>query len=197
MKRLAPLFIVLLLAAVTYATSSTPGQPPTSVPTSDSAPAPASATAAATTNKPTSQPADNEARVIRIVDGDSMFITYQGERREMRLMGIDAPEGRQEWGEEARDYTHDWTEGKTLQLTFGSRQTDKYDRLLAYVWDGDRLLNLEIVRDGFALPYMLKKHEPYFKEINHALKEAKYEGTGFWKQGGLKMEPRIWRKKHK
>lgn len=146
----------------------------------------------------TAQPVHaDEASVIRIIDGDSMIVKLNGHPAELRLMGIDAPEYRQEWGEEAENFSYDWTRGQVLTLTYGPRRTDQYNRLLAYVWNGDRMLNEELVRNGLALPYMLKKNDPYYKRINAALRDAKQKDAGFWQQGGLEMEPRIWRRKHR
>lgn len=125
-----------------------------------------------------------------------MLVEHQGQRIELRLMGIDAPEIKQTWGSEAKNFTARWVESSPLQLSFGTRRIDCYGRLLAYVWKGEQLLNEDIVKNGLALPYMLNKNDPLHSRIHKALHEAKAKKTGFWKNGGLDLYPWQWRKAH-
>lgn len=94
-----------------------------------------------------------EARVERVIDGDTVQLTG-GDR--VRLLGINTPEFRtaehpaEAWGKEAARFTRDLLEGKEVRLEFDRERHDRYRRILAYVWVGDRLANAEIVRAGFS-----------------------------------------------
>src|SRR5687767_5228690 len=93
--------------------------------------------------------------VRRVVDGDTLLLT-SGAR--VRLQGIDAPETVREgfdvetWGPQASQFTKQFVDRaeNRVRLTFGLERKDQYDRFLAFVWDGDVMLNEELVRAGLA-----------------------------------------------
>ena len=76
----------------------------------------------------------------------------------VRLEGIDTPETVREnypvepWGPEASAFTKDFIKraGYNVKLSFGNERLDDYGRYLAFVWDGDKMLNEELVRAGLA-----------------------------------------------
>ena len=100
-------------------------------------------------------PEDTAEGSVRIIDGDSFHVGG----REVRLIGIDAPEAKQtcrdeaaaEWpcGRDATRMLSDLTKNRAVTCT-GSAD-DKYGRLLARCMAGDLDLNAEMVRRGFAI----------------------------------------------
>ena len=101
-----------------------------------------------------------EATVVRIVDGDTIVVAYDGAEFKVRYIGMDAPETKDpnsliEWmGPEATEANADLVEGKTVFLEKDVSEVDRYDRLLRHVWltEGTAwtLVNLELVRLGVA-----------------------------------------------
>ena len=112
-----------------------------------------------------------EVTCERVVDGDTLIVnTRSGNRERVRLIGIDAPESVSadeskncEEGVQASNYMKSLVhEGKTLWLTRDVSDTDKYDRLLRFVWlecpsDNptdeeitDHMLNAVLVANGYA-----------------------------------------------
>ena len=95
--------------------------------------------------------------VRRVVDGDTLLLT-SGAR--VRLQGIDTPETVREdfavepWGPEASQFTKDFIAhaDNRVRLTFSLERNDRHDRFLAFVWNGERMLNEELVRAGLAQP---------------------------------------------
>lgn len=124
------------------------------------------------------------ATVSRVVDGDTLRIST-GEA--VRLIGVDTPETVdprkpvQRFGKEACAFTRRLAEGKTVRLEFeGASITDKYGRILAYVWLPDgKLLNAEIIRQGYGHAYV---QYPFARmEAFRALeKEAREKRRGLW-----------------
>jgi micrococcal nuclease len=94
-------------------------------------------------------------RVRRVVDGDTLLLE-SGAR--VRLQGIDAPESVrpnspvQPWGPEASAFAKDFVAdaGQRVRLTFSLERKDRHDRFLAFVWNGDVMLNEQLVRAGLA-----------------------------------------------
>lgn len=92
--------------------------------------------------------------VTRVIDGDT-FEIESGQK--VRLIGVDSPEsvapGKKVtcFGTEASNYTKSRLEGKLIELKKDVSETDKYHRLLRYVYLDGKLFNDELVREGYAL----------------------------------------------
>jgi len=123
-------------------------------------------------------------RVERVVDGDTLELA-SGHR--VRLIGADTPETVkpehpvEPWGPEATEFTRQFVAGGEVRLQFDGPRTDKYGRVLAYVWVGDRMLNEELLRAGLA---RAKTHYTYSPEVKRRFRRAEAEaqsaGRGIW-----------------
>ena len=124
--------------------------------------------------------------VRRAVDGDTILLA-SGAR--VRLQGVNTPETVkpnwpvEPWGPEASQFTKDFLEraGHRVRLTFSLERKDRYDRFLAFVWDGDVMLNEELIRAG--LGYARRDYrysEPMKRRFTAAQDEAKRAGRGIW-----------------
>lgn len=94
---------------------------------------------------------DTAYKIVRIVDGDTVIISYEGEDTSVRLIGIDTPEPNEDYGKEAASFIQNLLQGEFVYLRFGKEKTDIYGRMLAYLYrapDG-LFVNLEIVRQGY------------------------------------------------
>ncbi len=124
--------------------------------------------------------------VDRVVDGDTLRLT-NGET--VRLIGVDTPETVkphspvEPFGHEAAALTRKLVQDNSSQvrLSFDAQRRDKYGRLLAYVWVGDRLLNEELVRTGLARVETQYSYSPLMKErLLLAEREARMQRRGIW-----------------
>ncbi len=67
--------------------------------------------------------------VLRVVDGDTFKVTYDGEVTSVRLAGVDAPERDELGGAEATDGLRGLVEGRTVRLQFtADRKRDNFGR---------------------------------------------------------------------
>jgi len=126
-----------------------------------------------------------ECRVARVVDGDTLVLAEGNER--VRLQGVDTPETVkpdwpvEPWGPEAARFTRGLLEGGGARLEFDAERRDKYGRLLAYVWVGDRMLNEELLRAGLARATLQYSFSPAMKErFRRAEDEARAARRGIW-----------------
>ena len=133
--------------------------------------------------------------VEEVVDGDTLRVRTTGseEAVTVRLIGIDAPErshpslGKEFFSDEAASHLASLCRGKTVRMEKDAGETDKYDRLLRYVFlplpDG-RLLNEEMLRAGMARAYA---RFPFERKDAFLAAEARArrEGKGLWKDGGM------------
>lgn len=103
-------------------------------------------------------------RVVAVSDGDTLAVSYQGERYLLRLAGIDAPEVShygslvQPFGLEARDYLRQVV---GLDICVEVVDHDQYGRYIVDAWYQDIWLNAEMVRAGFAWVYRYYSNDPY------------------------------------
>ncbi len=128
--------------------------------------------------------------VARDVDGDTILLV-SGAR--IRLQGINCPESVkpnwpvEPWGPEASQFTKDFLKGahNRVRLTFSAERKDRYDRFLAFVWDGDVMLNEELVRAGLADARTDWNYSPVMKHrFLAAQDEARQAGRGIWSKAG-------------
>lgn len=113
--------------------------------------------APASTAVTTPTPALIEAQVIEVVDGDTITVSIGDRLYTVRYIGIDTPETVHpskpvQWmGPEAAAANAELVAGQTVYLEKDVSETDRYGRLLAYVYLADgRMVNEELVRLGYA-----------------------------------------------
>lgn len=122
-----------------------------------------------------------EATVTRVIDGDTIEVNLEGLIYRVRYIGIDAPEIGEPCADEATEANRQLVEGKTVWLEKDISETDKYGRLLRYVYVDDIFVNEELVRLGLALPSSYPpdvKHDDTFSLIGFMAR--KYDVVGIW-----------------
>ncbi len=124
-------------------------------------------------------------RVGRVVDADTFVLADTAQR--VRLIGADAPETVkpnwpvEPWGTEATAFSKEFLSGGQLRLEFDDEPRDKYGRLLAYVWVGDRMLNEELIRAGLARAKLQYRYSAAMKaRFRRAEAEARAARRGIW-----------------
>jgi micrococcal nuclease len=122
--------------------------------------------------------ADGEPVVVRhVVDGDTVELQ---DGRTVRYIGINAPERHQPYYEEATSANRRLVEDEAARIVLDAQQTDRFGRTLGYLWVGDRLVNLELVRLGFATAYTKPPNVRYSAEILAAEQRARDAQAGLW-----------------
>ncbi len=115
-----------------------------------------------------------------MIDGDT--ITIEGGYR-VRYIGIDAPEihpQAEPFGSEAWQANRKLVEGKEVRLERDVSETDKYGRLLRYVWVDDILVEAELVRQGLARAKAYPPDTKYQEYLEQMQAEARETGRGMW-----------------
>ena len=139
-------------------------------------------------------------KVKRVLDGDTILVTWQNLEIKVRLVGIDAPEvGKkkhetgQPYGRKATKYLAKLVLNKNVRVEeYG---TDRYARMLGVVFVNGTNVNLEMVRLGLAEVYRGRQPRYFNATIyNKAEAEAKRLGIGIWFLGDKYVSPKEWRK---
>lgn len=126
--------------------------------------------------------------VVKVVDGDT-FKLENGAT--VRMVGVDTPETKDPrrpvgcFGKEASSETKSLIEGKVVILQKDVSETDKYKRLLRYVYlpleNGETLfINDYLIREGFATVLTYPPDVKYTEQFLEAQKDAKLNNRGLW-----------------
>jgi micrococcal nuclease len=121
--------------------------------------------------------------VLRVVDGDTIELT---DGRKVRYIGVDTPElhhptkGVQCFGKEAMEKNKELVEGKIIKMTKDVSETDRYKRLLRYIWVNDIFVNEYLAREGYALQATFPPDVKYAELFRSAAEEARLKNKGLW-----------------
>ncbi len=174
--------IILLLSSISLERLQTES-PPTGSPTKTPAPHTASPT----------QKQDNDVlgeknlewvTVTKIVDGDTIKLSNG---KTLRYIGIDTPETVDPrrpvgcFGKEASEFNKELVQGKTVGLEKDVSNTDRYGRLLRYVYLEDgRMVNEILVQEGYANASAYPPDVKYQEKFEQAEKQARQSNQGLW-----------------
>lgn len=111
----------------------------------------------------------NHATVVDVVDGDTVDVLIQGQEYRVRYIGIDSPESGEAGGTQASRYNQSLVMGEQVVLEQDVSNTDRFGRLLRYVWLSDgRMVNAQLIQLGHAEPAVYPpdvKYQDYFAEL--------------------------------
>ena len=106
-----------------------------------------------------------DVKVVRIIDGDT-FEIENGDK--VRMIGIDAPELKNEGGLKSKNHLKLLIENKYVSLIKDEKNNNKdfFGRLLRYVYLEDSDINLKMIEDGYANVYTKFKFTKSKEYIN-------------------------------
>jgi len=140
------------------------------------------------------------------VDGDTIKILVDNEIKTVRMLAVDTPEsvhptkGVEYYGKEASEYTCQKVKNaKKIEIEYDddSDKTDKYDRLLVWVFTDGSLLQKDLVENGYAKVAYLYGDYKYTNELETIQEKASAKSIGIWneeakekynKENGIKKE---------
>jgi len=123
---------------------------------------------------------EEKVTVTRVIDGDTIVIAGGAH---VRYIGMDTPEIYPEveyYGLEAKAKNIELVEGKLVTLVKDVSETDKYGRLLRYVYVDGVFVNGELVRLGYARAVAYSPDTKYESLLSQLEKEAKAAKLGIW-----------------
>ncbi|MDO5561250.1 MAG: thermonuclease family protein [bacterium] len=131
--------------------------------------------AEAVTDKP-----DQEIAIVkRVIDGDTIELE---DGRKLRYIGIDSPEinDAECYAQEAKNKNSDLVLGKTVTLEKDVSETDRYGRLLRYVYLDGEMINELLVEKGYAKASSYPPDIKHQEKLTQAQKVARQNKNGLW-----------------
>ncbi|WP_099321511.1 thermonuclease family protein [Anaerococcus sp. Marseille-P3625] len=139
------------------------------------------------------------AKVTKVIDGDTIKVDIDGKVYKVRFIGINCPEiGENEefFGKEAYEFSKEKLDDREIFLQKDVSETDKYGRLLRYVWlekpkdlnnptkneIRDLSINGILVREGYAKANYYPPDTSYTEFLKEIEKQAKKENLSMWNE---------------
>ncbi|WP_443945122.1 thermonuclease family protein [Pedobacter sp. AW1-32] len=135
-----------------------------------------------------------QAKVIRILDGDTMEVLYENKPVKIRLAHIDCPEKRrkQPFSQAAKQTLADLCFGENV--TVEAQKYDRYSRLIAVVINARKqVINQEMIRQGMAWHFKKYSSDSLYAQLEI---EARKMKIGLW-QDPNPVAPWEWRQRKK
>lgn len=127
------------------------------------------------------------AEMVRVVDGDTIVVSIEGEDERVRLLNIDTPETVHPTepvecgGPEASEAISELlSPGDVVVLEFDQEQRDRYDRLLAGVFVEDVFVNERMAREGWGEPAYYAPNDRFLSVVEQAWAQAEEEKAGMF-----------------
>ena len=123
------------------------------------------------------------------IDGDTISVIMSKRKVKVRMLAIDTPElehnnkKEEPYGLEAKNFTcNRLKKAKKIELEFDKKSSkkDKYDRYLAWVFYDGKLLQKEIVKNGYADVTYLYDNYKYIDQLKEANTYAKLNKKGIY-----------------
>ncbi len=133
--------------------------------------------------------ANEKVEFVKCVDGDKFRVTINSEELLVRMIAIDTPElaknenKAEYYANEASDYTcNKLKNAKKIELEYdnNSDKVDKYDRVLAWVYVDGKLLQEDLVKNGYAKIAYLYDDYKYTSTLQEKQELASANEKGLW-----------------
>ena len=134
--------------------------------------------------------AEFTAKVIAVLDGDTVLVRRAGGLVKIRLAEIDAPEKAQTFGETSKRSLSDMVLSKQVNVV--SQAVDQYGRIVAHLNVNGLDVNAEQIRRGMAWEYSNFHSNKVLIALQN---EAQQAPRGLWAQSNP-TPPWAWRKLH-
>lgn len=148
-----------------------------------------------------------EAKVVRVIDGDTFVIDRGQGQEKVRCILVDTPEtkhpkkGIEYFGKEASAFTTNSLSGKTIYLQKDVSETDRYNRLLRYIWIErpssneptneeirSKCFNAILLSGGYAQVTTFPPDVKYVDLFRQIQREAREANAGLWGDTGAPVE---------
>jgi endonuclease YncB( thermonuclease family) len=129
-------------------------------------------------------------------DGDTLvLLDANNTQHKVRLAGIDCPERKQAWSTKAKQALSDYVFDRQVTVDWDKR--DRYQRIVGKVLDGQRDVNLALIRDGLCWWYRRYADEQSAVDrvlYSDAEEEARKGRSGLWSDS-QPVPPWEWRRR--
>ncbi len=124
--------------------------------------------------------AAQEALTVAVLDGDTIDVSIEGKVYRVRYIGVDTPEANEPFFQEALQANSSLVLNKKLLLFRDVSETDRYGRLLRYVFADGVFVNYALVRNGYARVSTFPPDVSCASLFLEAERQAREANLGLW-----------------
>ena len=136
---------------------------------------------AQTVKFPQPQKGTVKVTVVRVVDGDTFEVQFPDKSKAtVRVIGYDAPEKDQPFGETATKFLKAFLEGRQVSLEPDIQLTDRYGRRLYHVWIDNVLLSEVMLLVGLGMQMTIPPNVQHVEFLRQAQEAGRNIGLGIW-----------------
>jgi micrococcal nuclease len=120
------------------------------------------------------------ATVVRVIDGDTIDVRMAGQAGDVRVryVGVNTPERDEPCYQEATNANRMLVQDQTVTLVRDQSDTDRFGRLLRYIYVGDTFVNAQLVEQGFAEAVLYEPDDAHFSQFRELESAARAANRG-------------------
>jgi micrococcal nuclease len=118
-------------------------------------------------------PVGEQGTVVSVVDGDTIDVQVNGETVRVRYIGMNTPERDEPCYGDARRANADLVDGRLVTLVKDVSDTDRFGRLLRYIYAGNVFVNARLVEQGYAEVVSYPPDTAYFNQFKQLEDQAR------------------------
>lgn len=116
--------------------------------------------------------------VSDVIDGDTIGVILNGEEVRVRYVGVNTPERDEVCYREALEANRALVEGQTVRLVKDESETDRFGRLLRYVYVDNTFVNEQLITQGYAEVVLYPPDERFYGDFLRFENNAARNGLG-------------------
>jgi endonuclease YncB( thermonuclease family) len=117
-------------------------------------------------------------RVVSVIDGDTIDVNLNGQTVRIRYIGVNTPERDEVCYNEATAANSLLVYGKTVRLVADAEDTDRFGRLLRYVYVDNLFVNRALIEQGFAEVVSYPPNTAHYDEFRRLEQDASRANRG-------------------
>jgi endonuclease YncB( thermonuclease family) len=121
--------------------------------------------------------ADERVRVKKVYDRDTVLLE---DGRKVRYLGINTPEFQEPFYMKAKRFNESLVLGREIRLEFDQERADSQNRVLAYVYAGEQMVNARLIEQGLAHAFFIGPSRRHHALLLRLQAEAKHRKAGMW-----------------
>ncbi len=121
------------------------------------------------------------ATLKKVVSAQTIEVMIENQTYKLRLTGLNAPSWSQKpWGKDAKQFLNQTLNHNSLSIETDLKQQDKFGRLQGYVWYEEKLINEQLIEQGYAIVNLTYTDGKYDQQLLNAQNYARIMGKGIW-----------------
>jgi micrococcal nuclease len=125
-----------------------------------------------------------EGKINRVISAQTLEVIIENKSYTLRLSGLEIPSNQEEIAKEGKQFLKDFftpLNSATVIIDTDLQVKDKYDRLRGYVWYLDRMVNQELLKQGYGIANLNYTDGKFDRTLLNSQDYARIMEKGIWR----------------